>query len=63
MISCSFIASGGPLVVLVQTDDGVKFADGLLIGAADAENNTQTQIDLINARERGFRLSFTLAPW
>merc|ERR1711915_1112551 len=55
-------ASGGPLVVLVQTDDGVKFADGLLIGAADAENNTQTQIDLINARERGFRLSYTLTP-
>ena len=57
-----FSASGGPLVILVETDDGVKFSDGILIGAADSINATASQEALINERERGFRLSYTLTP-
>ena len=57
-----FSASSGPLVMLVQTDDGVKFADGVLIGAADSANETLAQQELINQRERGFRISYSLTP-
>ena len=55
-------ASGGPLVLLVETDEGVKFSDGVLIDAAESANQTQAQQDLINQRERGFRMSYSLTP-
>ena len=47
---------------MVTTDDGVKFSDGKLIMAADDDNSTDDQINLINERERGFRLTYTLTP-
>ena len=56
------LASGGPLVMLVETDEGVKFSDGVLIDAAESANQTQAQQDLINKRERGFRMSYSLTP-
>ena len=55
-------ATHGPLVVMVTTDDGVKISDGQLMPAADDDNSTGDQINLINERERGFRLTYTLTP-
>ena len=55
-------ASHGPLVVLVTTDDGVKSSDGVLITEAADRNNTASQEAVINTRERGFRLNFSLTP-
>ena len=46
--------------MLVNTDDGLKFSDGVLMGAAENPNNTKAQEELINQRERGFRMSYSL---
>ena len=35
-----FLANHGPFVMMVKTDDGVKYANGFLINAG-TENNTQ----------------------
>ena len=35
-----FLANRGPFVMMVKTDDGVKYANGFLINAG-TENNTQ----------------------
>ena len=55
-------ADHGPLVVMVRTDEGVKYSDGVLVAAADDVNNTEVQESVINARERGFRLEYSLTP-
>ena len=47
---------------MVTTDDGVKSSDGMLFPAADDDNSTANQVEVINARERGFRLTYTLTP-
>ena len=47
---------------MVTTDDGVKISDGQLMPAADDDNSTDNQVEVINARERGFRLTYTLTP-
>ena len=47
---------------MVTTDDGVKYSTGKLVDAADDDNSTVTQVDVINERERGFRLKFSLTP-
>ena len=48
--------------MMVTTDDGVKLSNGRLMDAADDDNSTESQILLINERERGFRLKFSLTP-
>lgn len=57
-----YLADHGPLVVLVRTDEGVKYSDGVLVPAADDVNNTQVQESVINTRERGFKLDYSLTP-
>ena len=49
-------------MVLVTTDDGVKSSDGMLITEAADRNNTESQEMVINLRERGFRINFSLTP-
>ena len=55
-------ADHGPLVVMVRTDEGVKYSDGVLVAAADDVNSTEVQESVINARERGFKLEYSLTP-
>ena len=47
--------------MMVTTDDGVKYSTGRLVEAADDDNSTDVQL-VINERERGFRLKFSLTP-
>ena len=47
--------------MMVTTDDGVKYSNGNLVLAADDDNSTDVQL-VINERERGFRLKFSLTP-
>ena len=47
---------------MVRTDEGVKYSDGVLVAAADDVNSTEVQESVINARERGFKLEYSLTP-
>ncbi|XP_023321969.1 uncharacterized protein LOC111696566 [Eurytemora carolleeae] len=53
---------GGPLMLFIHTDDGVRYATGELFEAATSLNDTLLQENIINERERGFRLTYTLQP-
>ena len=71
-------ADHGPLTVMVRTDEGVRYwGSGELVGPAPDLNTTQvrrasqnslcqysyqSQEDVINQQERGFRLNYTLTP-
>ena len=46
----------------MRTDEGVKYSDGVLVPAADDVNNTLAQESVINTRERGFKLDYSLTP-
>ena len=60
LIDYNVLADHGPLVLLVKTDEGVKYASGQLVEAATDLNDTLVQQSVINQRERGFRLNYKL---
>ena len=68
-------AEGGPHVLLVTTDSGVRTADGMLLATTATQQDKVnacnqcselhfmiTQEDAINSRERGFQLSYSINP-
>ena len=78
IIMMTISADHGPLTVMVRTDEGVRYwGSGELVGPAPDLNTTQvrspsqnslcqysyqSQEDVINQQERGFRLNYTLTP-
>ena len=56
------LSSGGPHILLVTTDEGLRNVDGSLKAAAVSPNDTAQEEALVNLRERGFRIHYNLTP-